>query len=161
PSTFAQRARSSTQEIVYRPPTIQLTASPTVVMACAGETGAARVKLDARASFPSGAGTRYRWSTNAGKIDGDGPNPTWDLSGLKAGSYKAFVEVGDVEDCVAFSSVTVLVRCQPPVCPNIVISCPDKITPNQPVTFSANIAGGTAGITPVYNWTITAGRIIS
>ncbi len=159
-SGLAQKRRT-TQEVVYRPPTIQLTASPAVVTACAGETVGAKVKLDAQASFPSGAGTRYRWSSNGGRIDGEGPSPVWDLSGLKPGYYKAFVEVGDVQDCVAFSEVSVLVKCQPPVCPNIVISCPDRITPNQPLVFSASVVGGTPSVAPIYNWTVTAGHIVS
>lgn len=158
---LAQKSKAQTQEVVYRPPTIQLTASPTVVTACAGDARGARVQLDARASFPTGTGARYSWSASGGRIEGSGPNPTWDLTGLEPGYYKAFVEIGDVADCVAFSEVAVLVKCQPPVCPHIYISCPDRMTPNQPVTFSANVAGGFPSITPVYNWTVSAGRIIS
>ena len=156
-----KKKKKATEDFVYRAPTIQLNASPTVLSACAGQ--AARVQLDARASFPSGANPRYHWSSNAGRIEGNGATTDWDLSGLKPGYYKAFLEVdnGVTDECLAFSSAMVLLKCAPPVCPNILISCPDKIELNQPVTFSVSVAGGTAGVKPVYEWTVSAGRIIS
>jgi hypothetical protein len=150
----------ATDTYVFQPPTLQLSASPTVITACAGET--ARVQLDARATFTSGT-PRYRWSASGGKIEGNGASTSWDLSGLQPGYYKAYVDVdnGTTEACAAFTSATVLVKCAPPVCPSIQISCPDKINPNQPVTFSATVAGGSANVARVYNWTVTAGKIIS
>src|SRR5439155_21529570 len=41
------------------------------------------------------------------------------------------------------------------------VSCPDTATENAPVTFTATLSGGSANITPSYNWTVSAGRIIS
>jgi hypothetical protein len=32
-------------------------------------------------------------------------------------------------------------------------------TPGAPITFTASISGGTPGITPTYNWTVSAGTI--
>jgi hypothetical protein len=70
-------------------------------------------------------------------------------------------------NCVAFSSVSVIVLdCPPPpperpVCPTVSVSCPEAGKEDAPVTFTANLSGGTPGITPSYNWTISAGRIIS
>jgi len=162
PGTAAKKKKKQTvtDNYVYQPPTLQLNASPGVITACKGET--ARVQLDARASFTSGT-PRYRWSTTGGQIEGNGATTSWDLSGLQPGYYKAFVEVdnGTTEACSAFTSATVLVKCAPPVCPSILISCPDKITPGQPLTFSANVAGGSSRIASVYNWTVTAGKIIA
>ena len=160
PKALAQN--QNTAPVAYTPPALQLTASPSVVTVCADESSQAtgRVQLGAKSDL---SGTpRYKWSVSGGRIDGEGANPTWDLTGAQPGYYKAFVEAGTTEECVAFSSVTVLVvKCppRPPVCPNIVISCPDKVGPNQPLTFSASVAGGTNGVTPVYNWTVSAGRI--
>jgi PKD-like domain len=163
PAAAAKKSKKKKQveASVYRPPTIQLTASPTVLTACAGE--AARVQLDARVSFESGATPKYRWKTSGGKIDSDGPTPNWDLSGVQPGYYKAYLEVdnGVTEECVAFSSATVLVKCAPPVCPNIQISCPDKVEIDQPVTFSVNVSGGSPNGAHVYEWTVSAGKIIS
>jgi hypothetical protein len=162
PGSWAQKnkPKTVTETYVFTPPTLQLNATPAVLTACAGET--ARVTLDARAAFTSGT-PRYRWSASGGKIEGNGATTSWDLSGLQPGYYKAFVDVdcSPAVECSAFTSATVLLKCAPPVCPSILISCPDKITPNQPITFSANVAGGFPNIPPVYNWTVTAGKIIS
>ena len=147
------------------PPTLSLAAEPTVVKAC--EDG--RVQLNAAARSSDGARLRYRWTVNGGRLRGDGPNPNWDLAGAQPGVYQAVVEVDDGRElnCVAFSSVSIVViDCPPPppprpVCPTVEVSCPEAAGENAPVTFTANISGGTPGITPAFNWTISAGRIIS
>src|SRR5438270_225240 len=48
-----------------------------------------------------------------------------------------------------------------PVCPNVAIYCPDVQQAGAPITFTASVSGGTPGITPVYNWKISAGTILS
>lgn len=152
--------KKATEDYVYRAPAIQLNASPTVLSACAGQP--ARVQLNAQASFPSGASPRYHWSASAGRIDGNGATTDWDLSGVKPGYYKASLEVdnGLTDECLAFSSAMVLVKCNPPTCPNIMISCPDKVEINQPMTFCANVVGGSADVKLVYNWSVSAGTIV-
>ena len=159
-SATKKKKKAVTENYVFQPPSLQLSALPEVITACAGES--ARVQLDARATFTSGT-PRYRWSASGGRIDGNGATTSWDLSGLQPGYYKAYVDVdnGTTEECSAFTSATVLVRCAPPVCPSIMISCPDRVTPNQPVIFGASVAGGSPNIAPVYNWTVSAGKIIS
>ncbi len=146
------------------PPTISLVAEPGVVKACADE---ARVQLTTNARSATGQ-LRYRWTVNGGRLRGDGPTPTWALGGAAPGVYQAVVDVDDVDAaCVAFSSISVVVLpCPPPppekpVCPTVSVSCPDAANENAPVTFTANLSGGTAGITPTYDWTVSAGRINS
>ena len=146
------------------PPTISLMAEPSVIKACADE---GRVQLTTNGRSETGR-LRYRWSVNGGRLRGDGPSPMWDLAGVAPGVYQAIVDVDDGDvNCVAFSSISVVVLdCPPPpperpVCPSVSVSCPEAGTENAPVTFTANLSGGTAGITPTYNWTISAGRIIS
>jgi hypothetical protein len=164
PDAFAKkdkRKRKAADTYVYQPPTIQLSAAPTVLTACAGQS--ARVQLDAHATFSSGATPRYRWSASGGHIDGNGATTSWDLSGVQPGYYKAYLEVdnGVANECVAFSSATVLVNCAPTVCPSILISCPDHISINQPITFSANVAGGSPNVAQVFQWAVSAGKIVS
>jgi hypothetical protein len=164
PAAFAKKDKKKRKQVetyVYQPPTIQLNAAPTVLTACAGQS--ARVQLDAHATFPSGATPRYQWSASGGRIDGNGATTSWDLSGVQPGYYKAYLEVdnGVANECVAFSSATVLVNCAPTVCPSILISCPDKISIDQPITFSASVAGGSANVTQVFQWTVSAGKIVS
>jgi hypothetical protein len=67
---------------------------------------------------------------------------------------------------VAFSSISIVVTdCPPPppeiVCPNVTVSCPERGTEDAPITFTATVSGGSPNIIPTYNWTISAGRIIS
>ena len=148
------------------PPTLSLAAEPMVIKACEDS----RVQLAATARASDGAKLRYRWTVNGGRLRGDGPSPNWDLAGTQPGVYQAVVEVDDGRDlgCVAFSSISVVVlECPPPrvqpVCPTVNVSCPEAASENAPVTFTANVSGGTPapGVTPGFNWTISAGRITS
>ncbi len=147
----------------FTPPNLSLAADPQVITVCEG-AGPAIVQLNARAT--SDYPIRYRWTTSGGRITGDGAAVSWDLSGLQPGYYKAYVDIdtgsGD-EACQAFSSTAVLVnRCPPPppVCPNVSIICPEKAELGQVLTFSSNATGGSPDVTPTYNWTVSAGRII-
>lgn len=147
------------------PPSLSLAATPNMLRSC--ETS--KVELVATARSADGSPLRYKWTTNAGHLSGQGANTSWDLSGAHPGVYQAVVEVdnGRDLDCVAFSTATVVItECPPPppppqpVCPTVQVSCPDAVAENQPVTFSANIAGTLTSIAG-YNWTVSAGRIIS
>lgn len=160
---FAQKQREILTNFV--PPSLNLTADSAVVSACA-EGDRPQVRLNARASSPGGNPLRYRWSTGSGRISGDGSIVTWDLSGLAPGYYKAYVEVetgSNAGECQAFSSTRVLVNpCPPvrPVCPNVSIICPDNVAVDQPLTFSSNVSSVSSGVPPIYNWTVSAGRIL-
>src|SRR6185312_8261069 len=147
----------------FTPPNLSLLTEPRVITACEG-SGSAIVHLNARATsnFP----ISYRWTSNAGRIEGDGATVTWDLSGLQPGYYKAYVDIdtgsGD-EACQAFASTAVLVkRCPPPppVCPNVAIECPDRVVVGEPLTFRSTVTGGTSGVRQIYNWTVSGGSII-
>lgn len=159
-SAFAQKVRIETR--AFTPPNLSLSADPQVITVCEG--GPALVNLNARAT--SNYPISYRWTASAGRIQGDGATVTWDLSGLQPGSYKAYVDIDTVsgdEACQAFTSTAVVVnRCPPPppTCPNVGIICPERAEVGQPLTFTSNISGGTSGVTPIYNWTVSAGRII-
>src|SRR5919106_4613008 len=74
-------AQKPNAAVVNAPLTLNLTSETTTVSAC--ETaGGPKVRLNARAVSPDGLPIKYRWSTSGGKITGDGPNVTWDLTGL-------------------------------------------------------------------------------
>ncbi|MDT4896304.1 MAG: hypothetical protein QOH25_1381 [Acidobacteriota bacterium] len=146
-------------------PVVQLSEHPSIITPCGDSASDAQIPLTATLTNFSTA-LRYNWRASGGRINGDGPNATWDLSGAQPGTYTATIEVDNNRNdgCVAFTSTKVIVRpCPPPpvVCPNVSIYCPDTVTLGAPVTFTANLSGGTANITPVYNWTISAGTIIS
>jgi hypothetical protein len=162
-SADAKPKKKKNVERASGPPTLTLAADPTTVRACDD----ARVQLMARASSTEGRPLRYKWTTNGGKLSGQGASATWDLSGAQPGVYQAVVEVDDGRylDCVAFSSASIVVAdCPPPprvVCPNVSVSCPDATADGQPVTFTATMSGGSGETRPTYNWTVSAGHIIS
>jgi hypothetical protein len=160
-----------------QPPTVSLTASSSRVV-IAAECGvnerpdpnctptAGTVQLSANATDPDGDTLLYTYSTTGGRITGDGPNSTLDLTGVAPGTYTVTVEVDDGCGCIAFTSTTVTVeRCTcipaPPACPTVSVSCPDTGTIGQPVTFTANVSGGDPAVTPTFNWTVSAGTISS
>jgi hypothetical protein len=153
-----------------QPPTITLDADTQVVTLCpdAESMSNPRVRLKATGVSPEGKPLRYRWEVSGGRIEGDGTDVVWDLSGAPPGVYNAAVtaESGPVDNplCTAFTSTKVVVRtCPPPrpICPNVTMSCPDVQQAGAPITFTASISGGTPGVTPVYNWKISAGKILS
>lgn len=159
----AQKARET---VAYSPPTLSLAAEPSVITVCEGQAAPTLVNLNANAVSPNGYPIRYQWRASAGRIQGNGANVTWDLSGVSPGYYKAYVDIdtgsGD-ELCEAFSSTTVRVnRCPPPspVCPTVRISCPDNPIAGQPLDFTATVTGGSLA-TQIYNWTVSAGTIIA
>jgi len=163
--TFAQKTKVVSS--VNAPLSLSLTTDSNVVKACdAG--GAPQVKLTANAVSPGGYPIKYRWTTTDGTISGEGPVVTWNLAGLASGYHKASLDIqsiGSEGSCQAFSSVTVLVNpcvAVKPVCPAIEIVCPTYTGVDQPLTFSSRLAGGVpANANPVYNWTVSAGSIIS
>ncbi len=162
-ATVAHAQKVQVETRGFTPPNLSLLAEPRVITVCEGAPPAV-VNLNARATceYP----ISYRWTSNTGRIDGNGATVTWDLSGLQPGYYKAFVNLdtgSGAEACQAFASTSVLVnRCPPPppTCPNVGIECPDRVVVGEPLTFRSNVTGGPAGVAPIYNWTVSAGTIL-
>ena len=163
-NAFAQKVRTET--IAYEPPTLSLSANPSVVRLCEGEGSAALVHLDAVATSPEKKPISYRWTSDVGRIQGNGAAVTWDLTGVKPGYYKALLEIdtGSADNgCKAFASTVVLVDCPPPApppCPTVSISCPDKFEVGQLLTFNSALSGSLGNVPTVYNWTVSSGMII-
>src|SRR6185295_9879093 len=138
----AQKARRDTY--AFTPPNLSLVAEPSVVTAggpSAGPAAPTLVQLTARAT--SNYPISYRWTSTAGRLEGNGATVTWDLSGVAPGYYRAYVDIdtgsGD-NACQAFSSIAVLVKpCIPPapVCPNVRIKCPEQPVLGQPLVFTS------------------------
>jgi hypothetical protein len=163
-NAFAQKVRAET--VAYEPPTLSLSANPSAIRLCGGEGTAALVRLDAVATSPTKNPISYRWTSDVGSIQGNGAVVTWDLSGVRPGYYKAFVEIdtgnGD-QLCKAFASTAILVECPPlppPPCPSVSITCPAKFEVGEQLTFTSALSGSLGNIPTVYNWTVSSGRII-
>ena len=159
-------AQTRTVAAANAPLSLSLTADANSVSACANG-GAPQVRLTANAVSPGGYPIKYKWTTEAGVISGEGPVVSWNLAGLKPGYHKASLDiqsVGAEGSCQAFSSITVLVSPCPvvqPACPAIEISCPTNVALDQPITFTSRYTGGVpANVTPAYNWSVSAGTII-
>ena len=45
-------------------------------------------------------------------------------------------------------------------CPTISVSCPSDFKDGEPLTFTARVDGGNPNVIPIYNWTVSAGKII-
>jgi hypothetical protein len=161
-----------------QPPTVTLSASSSRVVLAADCTGNQRpdpactptsptVNLSSQATDPDGDTLLYTYSTTGGRVSGDGPNATLDLTGVAPGTYTVTVEVDDGCGCVAFTSTTVTVeKCNcieptPPPCPTVDVSCPADVPEKNTITFTASVTSGDPSVTPTYNWTVSAGTIAS
>lgn len=157
--------KKPTASVASAPLKLNLSSNTAIVSACSDAAGS-QVQLTAAAVSPDGNPIKYKWTTSGGTISGEGPQVTWNLAGLKAGYHKASLDIvspGNDGECQAFSSVTVLVTpCAPvrPVCPAVEVTGPSALGVDQAVTFTSRYNGGTPGITPVYNWTVSAGTIV-
>ncbi len=161
-----------------QPPVVNVTASGgtattdggTSIVVCPRDPSLAtppnsQVQITTTASDPDGDTLLYTYETTGGRIIGEGPNVTLDLSGVAPGTYTVNATVDDGCGCVAFDSTTVTVtECaipEPPPCPTVTVSCPDTVEVGSPATFTANVNGGDTNVTPTYNWTVTIGTITS
>lgn len=149
-------------------PTVTLTAAQTEVTVCPRDASLAnpangQVQLTANATDPDGDTLLYTYTTTGGRIVGEGPNVTLDLTGVSPGTYTTTVEVNDGCGCIAFSTATVnVVECPaPPPCPTVTVTCADTVEVGQPITYTANVSGGDPAVTPTFNWTVSAGTITS
>lgn len=166
PLAATEAGQKKRAETTNQPPTVSLTADRQLVTLCERDASlsTARLQLRADANSPEGKPLRYTWETTGGRVVGEGASPIWDLSNVAPGQYTASVDVStDGVGCTALTSMAVqVVECPPvaEICPNISVSCPTPNAPGVPVTFSADLSGGTPGRTPAYNWSVTGGRIV-
>ncbi|MFN2530435.1 MAG: Ig-like domain-containing protein [Pyrinomonadaceae bacterium] len=125
------------------------------------------VTLTANATDADNDTLLYTWSVTGGTLSGEGKMVTWNLSGVANGTYTAAVTVNDGNQHTATGSATVTVAdCTgcvqpPPPCPNIAVSCPSDVDAGTPITFTASLTGGPEGLSPTYNWSVSAGTISS
>jgi hypothetical protein len=108
----------------------------------------------------------YNYTVSGGRIVGQGANVTWDLSGVRPGTYTVTAAVDNgCGVCGATKTETITVRdcpnCVTPcVCPTLNVSGGGVVKAGEPMSFTANVSGGTA-TSIVYNWTVSNGTISS
>lgn len=116
---------------------------------------------------PEGDVLTYSYTVSGGRITGQGANVSWDLTGVRPGTYTV---TSAVDDGCGFcgqtktTSITVVdcPNCKAACsCPTINITEPSGITNvGDPVTFTANVTGGSTDSTYTYNWSVSSGTII-
>jgi hypothetical protein len=151
------------QVAVYTPPVLTISGDAPVIRNCGAVAGKPEVHLTAQTTRGT-TPTRYVWTSDAGRIEGNGPTATWTLDGVAPGYYHASLQAsaGTTNDeCQVFASTVISVECPPvPDCPRLQILCPSGIEANQRITFDS-LVSGSLGTSPfVYNWTISGGSII-
>ena len=122
-----------------------------------------KVKLSARATDPDGDTLLYTYSTAAGRVVGEGPEVTLDLTGVAPGVYEVSVEVDDGVGGIATAAAEITVaRCscplpppKPPLCPTVTVSCPE----GSHLIYKATVTGGDPNVTPTFKWTASPGVI--
>ena len=126
------------------------------------------VRLSASAVSPRNADIYFTWQVPVGRLIGKGGREvTWDLSGVQEGTYTATVEASDRHKNTGSGSITVkVVICPgwhppPPPCPLVSVSCPNSVESKGSITFEATVSGGDREMIPTYEWTLSAGKIIS
>lgn len=157
-------------------PFVQFSEHPELVSYCAGSDGQAQMVLTATVdNYQNPDLLEYVWKTDGGTITGTKATvngnqaivtATWDLSTAEPEKiYTARVEVDNKREdgCYAYASTKVRLYCHKvELCPNISITGPPEplAEGTRQITFTATVNGGTAGVSPIYNWTITGGTFI-
>ena len=109
----------------------------------------------------------YNYNVSGGRVVGQGANVSWDLSGVRPGTYTITSSVDDgcgfCGKTVTKTVTVVACNCAPPVekcaCPSISVSSPsDLIGLGSVATFTANVNGGTQQ-NPTFDWTVSGGSI--
>ena len=109
----------------------------------------------------------FTWEVPVGRLRGKAREVTWDLTDVEAGTYTATAEASDRHKHTARGSLTVTVvicpggRPDPPPCPTISVSCPSSVDSKDSLTFAATVSNVDPELTPTYDWSLSAGKIIS
>ena len=124
------------------------------------------VKVKISVINPQNAELSYHYTVSGGRIVGQGARVSWDLSGVRAGTYTISVCIGGgSEFCPETQTKTVRVKqCEcgyVDACPAIGVLTPsDSAKPGETVTFTAKVTGlSDSDLT--YDWTVSNGTIIA
>ncbi len=175
--TVSRPFRRSEPFICRLPPPIYLQLSQTSVklpcpptttassaVSCSSDT---EVILTASTITADGVEPKFTWSVTGGKLKSEGQKVSWDLSGVREGSYTVTVEMEYAQHVTVSVADTITVAmcagCERPHlrCPIVSIACPADVEPNKPIQFEALVSGGDSDLKPTYTWSVNAGKIIS
>jgi len=175
---FAGRRHKRQAEVINLPPNVtNLTVSDSeITLPCppgssstsGGCNDSTSVTVNTTAVDPEGDVLTYNYTVSAGRVVGSGASVSWDLGGVAPGSYTITAGVDDgCGICGKTMTQTVAVVTCPDCkincsCASISISGPAGVTaPGATMTFTANVSGGSQDVPLTYNWTVSAGTIVS
>lgn len=106
----------------------------------------------------------YQQTVSAGRIVGQGANVTWDLSGVRPGTYTITSAVdngcGFCGKTVTETVEVVKCDCKPDcACGTLSVNSGGNVQPGQELNFTANVSGGTCAEVN-YRWTVSTGEIV-
>ena len=109
----------------------------------------------------------YQYNISGGRIVGEGAKIVWDLTGAQPGTYRITVGIKGESKALNQSqtkTITVFDDCcnGDYFCPDFSVAAPKSpIETGEMIVFTASIAGSGGGLEKaVYNWTVSAGKII-
>jgi outer membrane protein OmpA-like peptidoglycan-associated protein len=117
------------------------------------------VAVSATASDPDNDPLTYTWSSNGGRVDGDGPHVRWLSAGAPVGSYTVTLHVDDGRGGAASCSTDIRVETKPNHPPTIACSADrSAVFAGERVHISCK-ANDPDGDPLTYAWRANAGRI--
>lgn len=139
-----------------RAPTASCSVEKSMVYLDSGDT----VAVNATASDPDNDPLTYTWSSNGGRVDGDGPQVRWLSAGAPAGSYTVTLHVDDGRGGAASCSTDIRIEPKPNHPPTIACS-PDRtpVFAGERVHISCK-ANDPDGDPLTYAWRANAGKIL-
>lgn len=127
----------------------------------------ASIAVNTVATDAEGDVLTYNYTVSGGRIVGSGANVSWDLTGVRPGTYTITSAVDDgCGVCGTTQTKTITVAecsgCVPICeCPTLSVTGPSAaVNTGEPMSFTANVSGGTQ-TNVTYNWTVSAGSITS
>ena len=122
------------------------------------------IKVKTSIVNPQNENLTYHYTISGGRIVGRGASVSWDLSGVRAGTYTITAGIGD--DSVVYSETqTKTIRVKDCIC-IFADACPvleiaassESVKAGETIIFTLNVSGGFDS-EGTYNWTISQGEI--
>jgi len=137
------------------PPTASCSVDKSMVYVDSGDS----VAVNATASDPDNDPLTYTWSSNGGRVDGDGPHVRWLSAGAPVGNYTVTLHVDDARGDAASCSADIRVETKPNHPPTIACSADrTSVFAGERVHISCK-ASDPDGDPLSYGWHANAGRV--
>jgi outer membrane protein OmpA-like peptidoglycan-associated protein len=142
--------------VVNRSPVAACSAEKSSVVAGSNET----VRVTARANDPDGDALNYTWTANGGRVDGTGPEVSWNSAGTNPGMYTVTARVDDGKGGTASCAVDIRVEPRPNRAPTLTCSADrSSVLVGERVRITGQ-GSDADGDSLTYSWRANAGQIV-